>query len=73
MRAIIDHPYLRQTTMATQTILDSIVSAFEHLSNDVKIALRTQLGDSAQLEERIQACSRLLVQINQVSMMCILS
>ena len=52
--------------MSTQTILDNIAIAFEHLSNGVKNALRTQLGDSAQLEERIQACSRLLVQINQV-------
>jgi len=52
--------------MSTQTILDNIATAFEHLSNDVKNALRTQLGDSAQLEERIRACSRLLVQINQV-------
>jgi hypothetical protein len=52
--------------MSTQTILDSIATAFEQLSNDVKTALRTQLGDSTQLEERIQACSRLLVQVNQV-------
>ena len=47
-------------------ILDSIATAFNRLKDDVRIALHTQIGDAAQLEERIRACSRLLVQVNQV-------
>jgi len=49
------------------TILITIATAFNHLKDDVNSALLTQLGDSAQLEQRIRACSRLLLQINQVS------
>ena len=51
----------------SQMILETIVIAFEHLKNDVHVALHTQLGDSNQLEQRIDACSRLLLQVNQVS------
>ena len=50
----------------SQMILDTIAAAFNHLKEDVRVALQTQLGDAAQLEQRIQACSRLLLQINQV-------
>ena len=49
-----------------QVILDTIATAFNHLKDDVRVALHTQLGDSAQLDQRIQACSRLLVHTNQV-------
>lgn len=48
------------------TILITIATAFNHLKDNVHSALLTQLGDTAQLEQRIQACSRLLLQINQV-------
>lgn len=51
----------------SHTILITIATAFNHLKNDVRIALQTQLGDIGQLEQRIQACSRLLIQINQAS------
>jgi len=49
-----------------QVMLDTITTAFNHLKDNVKIALRTQLGDSEQLDQRIQACSRLLLHTNQV-------
>jgi len=51
----------------SQMILEMIVITFERLKNDVHVALHTQLGDSNQLEQRIDACSRLLLQVNQVS------
>lgn len=50
----------------SDTILLTLATAFNHLKDDVHIALRTQLGDVAQIDLRIQACSRLLLQINQV-------
>ena len=48
------------------TILVTIAAAFNHLKDDVHTALLTQLGDEAQLQQRIQACSHLLLQISQV-------
>jgi hypothetical protein len=48
------------------TILSTIAAAFNHLKDDVHTALLTQLGDAAQLQQRIQACSRLMLQISQV-------
>ena len=50
------------------TILITIATAFNHLKDNVHSALLTQLGDTAQLEQRIQACSRLSLQINQVKL-----
>lgn len=52
--------------MAQVTILATIAAAFNHLKDDVHTALLTQLGDAAQLQQRIQACSRLMLQISQV-------
>lgn len=46
-------------------VLVTIADAFNHLKDEVHIALHTQLGDIGQLDLRIQACSRLLVNINQ--------
>jgi hypothetical protein len=53
--------------MDHSTILITIATAFNHLKDDVHSALLTQLGDVAQLDQRIRACSRLSMQINQVS------
>ncbi len=53
----------------SEMILESIATAFEQLKDDVHIALHTQIGDSSQLDQRITACSRLLLHINQVSWM----
>ena len=50
----------------SQLVLDTIAVAFGQLKDDVHVALHTQLGDSNQLEQRIDACSRLLLQVNQV-------
>ncbi|KAJ3502998.1 hypothetical protein NLJ89_g8633 [Agrocybe chaxingu] len=47
------------------TVLATIACAFAYLKDDVHVALHTQLGDAAQLDQRIQACSRLQLQINQ--------
>jgi len=49
-----------------QVILNTIATAFDLLKNDVHAALHTQIGDSAQLQERIHACTQLLLQANQV-------
>ena len=51
------------------TILITIATAFDHLKDSVHSALLTQLGDTAQLEQQIQACSRLSLQINQVKLL----
>jgi hypothetical protein len=48
------------------TILATIAAAFNHLKDDVHTALLTQLGDATQLQQRIQACSRLMLQISEV-------
>ena len=48
------------------TILATIATAFNHLKDDVHTALHTQLGDAGQLQQQIQACSRLMLQISQV-------
>lgn len=53
--------------MSQQTLLSTIAAAFNLLKDDVHVALHTQLGDVGQLEQRIQACSRLSLQINQVN------
>jgi len=50
----------------SQLILESIATAFEQLKDDVHIAMHTQIGNSSQLEQRITACSRLLLHVNQV-------
>ena len=53
-------------TPMSQLILNSIVTAFEQLKDDVHIALHTQIGNTSQLEQRITACSQLLLHINRV-------
>ena len=45
----------------------SILAAFEELKKDVAAALHTQLGDAARLEVHVQACHRLLEQVQLVS------
>jgi hypothetical protein len=46
--------------------LATITLAFEHLKNDVRIAMNTQLGDVARLEDQIVMCSNLQGHIQQV-------
>lgn len=44
----------------------TIVTAFLHLKEAVRIALQTQLGDEARLQEQIQICLQLQQSIMQV-------
>ena len=64
--ATLSNPVHTTTPPMSQLILESIATAFEQLKDDVHIAMHTQIGDSSQLEQRITACSRLLLHVNQV-------
>lgn len=46
--------------------LGTIITAFNTLNYDVHVARRTQLGDSARLDEQIRICKRLESQMVQV-------
>ena len=45
----------------------SIFTAFDLLKRDVEVALRTQIGDRARLDEQVRVCHRLLDSIQMVS------
>ena len=51
---------------AHMIILNTIAAAFNLLKDDIHTVLLTQLSDAAQLEQRIQACTGVMLQINQV-------
>lgn len=44
----------------------TIATAFSHLKEAVRVALQTQLGDAARLDEQVQSCLRLQHYITQV-------
>lgn len=44
----------------------TIALAFEHLKNDVHIAVRTQVGDAARLDQHITLCNDLEMHIENV-------
>jgi hypothetical protein len=44
----------------------TIVTAFLHLKEAVRVALQTQLGDEARLQEQVQVCLQLQQSITQV-------
>lgn len=47
--------------------LQNIIYSFNHLKDDVRIALLTQLGDAARIQLHVQACQQLRADIAQVS------
>lgn len=49
--------------------LATISLAFEHLKNDVRRALNTQVGDVARLDEQIAMCTNLEQHIQYVSLL----
>lgn len=44
----------------------TIALAFEHLKNEVHVAVRTQVGDTARLDQHIAVCNDLEVHIQNV-------
>lgn len=53
-------------TAPPSNILVTIARGFDDLKRDVTVALRTQLGDARQLDERIGACCRFAKDIELV-------
>lgn len=53
-------------------ILVAIAQAFDELKEDVYVALRTQLGDINQLDNRIAACIHFVKEIGKVVLDCVL-
>jgi hypothetical protein len=44
----------------------TITAAFNYLKHDVQVALHTQVGDAARLDEQIRICTNLQRYITQV-------
>ncbi|THH14994.1 hypothetical protein EUX98_g9532 [Antrodiella citrinella] len=51
--------------MSVPLPLSSIITAFDLLKRDVEVALNTQVGDGARLEEQVQACYRFSASVQQ--------
>jgi hypothetical protein len=47
-------------------LLNDIYTAYENLGQDVKDALRAQLGDAARLNEHSRLCLQFISDLNQV-------
>ncbi len=57
---------MAEMTQRTLLPLESIQGAFELLKTDVRRACLTQVGDTRQLQEQIQACLRFDTAVTQV-------